>query len=151
MHVLMDYLFLRAMRQGAVYLSDNEKSCILLQEEHHPRTSLQSIKEDLTLVRKCIGISRLVGALKRQRAVHRHYPQSPHIRPVILGAMPEVKGNGSAARLLIEVYQKYKDSPLPVVLDVAAPKNIKLYKKFGFKVISKEESLGFPIHFMRLN
>lgn len=151
MHNLMEYLFDRSMRHGEVYLSDNDKACILIKIEHNTRVSLQSLKEDIKLVRNCIGITRVFGALKRQRIVHRHYPKTPHVRPVILGAMDIAKGRGSAARLLLQVHEKYKQSQIPIVLDAADKTNVKLYQKFGFRIISEEESLGFPIYFLQLN
>ena len=40
---------------------------------------------------------------------------------------------------------------LPVIIDAASENNARLYQKFGFRVIKKEEALGFPIYFLRLN
>jgi len=45
----------------------------------------------------------------------------------------------------------FKDNELPIVIDTATEENVTLYKKFGFKIIKKEEALGFPIYFLRLN
>lgn len=151
MQILMEYLFERAIRFGEVYISENNKACILLKLPHKERITFKTILLDIKLAYKCIGIERVFGVLKRQRIANRNYPKEKHIRPVIMGVKKECKGNGTAARLMIEVKNKFKNNKLPVILDAASEKNAELYKKFGFKIIKKEESLGFPIYFLRLN
>jgi len=70
---------------------------------------------------------------------------------MIMGVKSECKGKGTAARLMIEVKNKFKNTQLPVIIDAASENNAQLYQKFGFKIIKKDESLGFPIYFLRLN
>ena len=151
MRVLMSYLFERAMLFGEVYLTDNKKGCLLLKYPHHEKTTLKTIGLDIKLALKCIGIERVYKVLQRQHIAHKNYPKEKHIRPIILGVKQEEIGKGNAARLMLELMQQFKDNDLPVVIDTATEKNVRLYKKLGFKIISKEESLGFPIYFLRLN
>ncbi len=68
-----------------------------------------------------------------------------------MGVKKESNGNGTAARLMIKVKNKYKNNQLPVIIDAASEYNAQMYQKFGFKIIKKEETLGFPIYFLRLN
>ena len=68
-----------------------------------------------------------------------------------MGVKNESKGKGTAARLMIAVKNEFRNTTLPVIIDAASENNTYLYQKFGFKIIKKEESLGFPIYFLRLN
>ena len=52
---------------------------------------------------------------------------------------------------MLETLKLYKNNCLPVIIDTASEENVKLYKKLGFKIIKKEESMGFPIYFLRMN
>ncbi len=70
---------------------------------------------------------------------------------MILGVKKEFKGKGAAARLMLRVTDKFKDNKLSVIIDAASKHNVILYKNFGFRVTKKEENLGFPIYFLRLN
>jgi len=151
MQILMEYLFERSMRYGDVYLSDNHKACLLVKTQHRESISLKSIREDLRLVFKCIGISRVANVLRRQRIVQHYYPKRPHIKPVILGAKNAAICTGTAARLLLKLKVAYQDNTLPIIVDAADEDNVKLYQKFGFRVIGKEENLGFPIYLLQLN
>lgn len=151
MKILMEYLFERAILFGEVFISDNEKACLLVKYTHLEKTTLKTIKLDLRLAFKCIGIERVYKVLKRQQIAKRNYPKGKHIRPVILGVKKEMNGKGTAARLLLKLMHHFKDNKLPVILDAASEKNVNLYQKFGFKIIKKDDSLGFPMWFLRLN
>jgi len=151
MRVLMGYLFDRAMLFGAVFISDNKKACLLLNYPHKEKITCQTMQLDLQLAVQCIGIERVFKVLKRQRVARRNYPKEKYIKPIIVGVESEINGKGSAARLIIEVKNHYVNNQLPVVIDAASEDNVRLYKKFGFRVINKEEALGFPIYYLRLN
>jgi predicted GNAT family N-acyltransferase len=151
MRVLMEFLFEKAIHFGEVYLSDNGQSCILLKFPHRERTTIRTIAWEARLAFKCIGIGRVFKVLKRQSISERNYPNEPHIRPLIMGTIDERKGNGTAARMMLKLIHTHKDNHLPVIVDAAADHNVRLYQKFGFKVIGTEEALGFPIWFMRLD
>lgn len=151
MKILMEYLFERAMLFGEIFISDNEKACLLVKYTHLEKTTLKTIKLDLQLAFKCIGIERVYKVLKRQQVVKKNYPKEKHIIPMILGVKNEINGKGTAARLLLKLKHHFKDNKLPVILDAASEKNVKMYQKFGFRIVKEDDSLGFPIWFLRLN
>lgn len=151
MQVLMEYLFERAISFGEIFISDNNKACLLLKFPHKEKITLKTIILDIKLAFKCIGIERVLGVLKRQQIANKNYPKENHIRPMIMGVKKDCKGNGTAARLMLEVQSRFKNNSLPIIIDAASLRNAQLYQKFGFKVIKKEEELGFPIYFLRLN
>lgn len=151
MQVLMEYLFEKAINSGEVFISENNKACILLKYPNKEKITLKTILLDIKLAYKCIGIDRVFEVLKRQRIANKNYPIEKHIRPMIMGVKKESKGNGTAARLMIEVKNKFNNNKLPIIIDAASDHNAKLYQKLGFRIIKKEESLGFTIYFLRLN
>lgn len=150
MHVLMGYLFDRAYYFGEIFISDNNQACILLNFSSKEKVTLQSILWDVNLALNCIGVNRIFGVLKRQYVTNKYFPKEPHIKPVIMGVLEEYKGKGTAAKLMIEVKNRFRNSNLPVIVDAASEKNVVLYQKFGFKILKKDVSLDFPIYFMRL-
>jgi len=151
MRILMGYLFERAMLFGEVFIADNKKGCLLIKYSHKEKVTLKTIKLDLNLAFKCIGITNVYKVLKRQQIAKQNYPKEKNIRPVIFGVDKEFKGGVTAARLMLSVKNHYKNNTLPVIIDAAAEYNVNLYQKFGFKITKKEDSLGFPIYFLRLN
>ena len=147
----MEYLFDQAILFGDVFLSDNKKACLLVLYPHQKKILFKTIKSEIKLAFKAIGIFRVFKVLRRQRTVAKNYPKENYLKPLILGVQKEAKGNGTAARFMIEVKSYFKNNKLPVIIDVALEKNVKLYQKFGFRVFNVDDSLGFPIYFLRLN
>lgn len=151
MRVLMGYLFENAMAFGKVYLSNNRKSCLLLKYPYKEKNTIKTVLWKIQLVYKCIGIERTFEILKRQRIVKRYMPSEKYIRPLITGVKKEYRGGVTAARLMIDVIDEHKNNTLPVIVDTVSDYNLKLYQKFGFDIFGKDETLGFPIYFLRIN
>ncbi len=151
MRILMGYLFEISMLFGEVFIADNKKGCLLIKYSEKEKVTLKTIKLDLYLAIKCVGIMNVFKVLKRQQIAKQNYPKEKHIRPVIFGVDKKFKGGVTAARLMLSVKNYYKGNTLPVIIDAAAEYNVNLYQKFGFKIAKKEDSLGFPIYFLRLN
>ena len=151
MRALMGYLFEKSMLFGEVYLSQNKNACLLLSFSEKEKVTLKTIALDIKLLFNCIGFKNLFNVLKRQKIIKDFYPKEAHIKPVIMGALKEAYGSGSAARMVLRVMSQYKRNKKPVVLDTVSEYNIKLYQKFGFKIIREEKTLGFPISLLRLN
>lgn len=151
MRVLMQYLFDKAMRTGAVFLSNNRASCLLISYAEKDTFSWEKVVSTLNMVFKCIGVTRVRKVLKRQQIVQRNYPKGNYIRPMIFAVKNEYKGTTTAAKLILEVFRDFKNNELPVIVDTASEDHVKLYKKFGLKTYKKEQELGFPIYLMRMN
>ncbi|MGB1038253.1 MAG: GNAT family N-acetyltransferase [Bacteroidia bacterium] len=149
--VLMEYLFDEAYDFGEIYISDNEKACVFLKFSEREKLTFRSIYRGIRLALKCIGLSRIHHVLRRQRISHKHFPKEDHIKPLMLATVNDHDGKGSAARLIIELRNLYKNNELPVVIDAASPKNVLMYEKFGFETFSIDKSLGFPFYFLKLN
>lgn len=151
MRVLMQYLFDKAMRTGAVFLSNNRASCLLISYADKDTFSFEKLVSTLHLVFNCIGVARVRKVLRRQQIVQRNYPEGNYIRPMIFAVKKEYKGTTTAAKLIMEVFRDFKNNELPVIVDTASEDHVKLYKKFGLKTYKKEQELGFPIYLMRMN
>ena len=151
MRVLMAYLFENSLLFGKVFLSDDRKGVLLIKFSDQEKTTLKTILLDIQLAFKCIGIFNVPKVLKRQRLANRNHPKGKHVSPVIFGVLPEVRGKLTAARLIKQIMHEYADNTLPVIIDTVSDYNLKLYQKFGFRIVKKEESLGFPVYFLRMN
>ena len=151
MQVLMEYLFDKAMRTGAIFLSDNRASCRLISYPHKDKISILKFSSILRLTFECIGINRVGKVLKRQKMVQRNSPSGKHIRPLIFAVKKEYKGTSTAAKLIMQVFEDFKENLLAVIVDTVSEDLKRLYKKFGLKIYNIEEKLGFPIYLFRMN
>ena len=152
MEALMGYLFEKSLLFGEIHISKNKNSCLLVAFSEKEKVNLKTILLDLELAFKCIKIQNVFKILKRQKTVKQFYPKDQaYIKPVIMGSLKDAYGSGSAARMVLQVMKGYTDNKKPVIVDTVSEYNIKLYQKFGFRIINKEESLGFPMTLLRIN
>ncbi|MBG48204.1 MAG: GNAT family N-acetyltransferase [Pseudozobellia sp.] len=150
MRILMEYLFDKSLRTGVVCISDNKASCLLLTYSNRDKFTFGKLFSTLRLAFKCIGIGRVTKVLERQKIIQRNYPKTPYIRPMIFAVKQEFKGGVTAPRLILQVYEAFRETKLPVIVDAANENNVKLYQKFGLKIFNTEEGLGFPIYLMKM-
>ncbi|MFS4468358.1 GNAT family N-acetyltransferase [Maribacter sp. 2210JD10-5] len=151
MHILMGFLFDKAMRTGKVYLSDNRASCLLLTYADKDKFSIKKLLSTLNLAIRGIGITQVRKVLKRQQIIQRNYPKGNYIRPMIFAVKNEFKGTVTAAKLIMQVFKRHMDNELPVIVDTASEEHVQLYQKFGLKIFNVEKELGFPIYMLRMN
>ncbi|WP_209400228.1 GNAT family N-acetyltransferase [Pseudozobellia sp. WGM2] len=151
MRVLMEYLFDKSFRTGAIYISDNRASCLLITYSNKDNFSFSKLYSTLRLAFKCIGIFRVAKVLRRQKIIQRNYPKTAYIRPMIFAVKQEFKGGVTAPRLVLQVYDAFRDNKLPVIVDAASEQNVKLYQKFGLEIFNTENGLGFPIYLMKMH
>ncbi len=151
MRVLMEYLFDKALRTGAIYVSDNRAGCLLITYADKDSFSISKVVSTLRLVFKTIGIDRVKKVLRRQAIIKRNYPEGNYIRPMIFAVKNEYRGTTTAAKLVLEVFKVFKDNQLPIIVDTASEHHVRLYQKFGLKIFKKEQELGFPIYLLRMN
>jgi len=112
--------------------------------------SWASLKSDVQLAINCIGLSRVMKVLKRQRIIKRNYPKTNYIRPMIFAVKNEFKGTTTAAKLIFQVFKDFEKNELPIIVDTASEDHVRLYQKFGLEVFNKEEGLGFPIYLLQM-
>ncbi|KAB1158706.1 GNAT family N-acetyltransferase [Tenacibaculum aiptasiae] len=146
---LMEYLFLTSFEFGEVFISDNKKACLLINYPHLQKTTLKNSYWKLLLIIKTIGIFNVFKILKRERELNKNHIKTPHIHPIITGVLNEHQQKGIGVRLIKEVLLHFKNNQLPCIIETTTKENLKLYKKFGFKIVRETHSLNYPLFFLR--
>ena len=107
----------------------------------------EKIKSAPTMVRT-MGTA-LPRALKLTSVWTKHDPKEPHWHIGPIGVDPTFQGQGVGKALLGSVLEMAdEDGPL-TYLETDADRNVKLYEKFGFRVIGQADILGINNRFMR--
>jgi ribosomal protein S18 acetylase RimI-like enzyme len=71
------------------------------------------------------------------RAVLERHPPVPHWYLYVLGVEPRALGRGHGGALLRHVVGRADEDGVPTHLETANPKNLTLYRKFGFEVVEE--------------
>ena len=77
--------------------------------------------------------------------VHKKVTPFRHWYLEAIGVAPEHQGKGYASRLIRGMLSRVDDENLPCFLDTMDPKNVRIYERFGFKVVDESRIPGTPL------
>lgn len=93
------------------------------------------------------GLS-LPRASKMMSVWAKHDPHERHWHLGPIGVHPELQGRGIGKAMLAAFLDMADDQGSPAYLETDADRNVALYEKFGFKIISHEDISGVDNRFM---
>ena len=74
----------------------------------------------------------------------RYHPHEPHWYLPMIGVDPIQHGHGYGAALMQHALERCDREQMPAYLESTNPRNISLYKRFGFEVLGRIEVGGSP-------
>jgi len=88
------------------------------------------------------GASRMWGYGRYVNNLHRKLVPYPHWYLQIIGVDPAYQGQGFSSQLIRPMLKRIDLEHLPCSLETNIDKNVAIYQRFGFEVISKEKIQG---------
>jgi ribosomal protein S18 acetylase RimI-like enzyme len=79
----------------------------------------------------------------------RRHPATSHYYLETLGVEPTMQGRGLGSAMLQNIAAQLDAAGTECVLETANDRNVALYRRFGFEVVSEERILGAHVQFMR--
>ena len=89
-----------------------------------------------------LGASRLQAYGRYVDKMHRKLVPYPHWYLQVIGVDPAYHGQGFSSRLVRPVLQRIDRERMPCFLDTNTEKNVAIYRRFGFEVISEDKIPG---------
>jgi ribosomal protein S18 acetylase RimI-like enzyme len=77
--------------------------------------------------------------------LHRRLVPYPHWYLQIIGVDPAYRGQGFSSRLLRPVLERIDRERMPCFLETNAGKNVAIYRRFGFEVVSEDKMPGTEV------
>ena len=77
--------------------------------------------------------------------LHRRLVPYPHWYLEIIGVAPAHQGQGFSSRLLRPVLERIDRERMPCYLETNAEKNVAIYRRFGFEVVSEDKMPGTEV------
>ena len=77
--------------------------------------------------------------------LHRRVVPHPHWYLEIIGVAPAHQGQGFSSRLLRPVLERIDRERMPCYLETNAEKNVAIYGRFGFEVVSEDKMPGTEV------
>jgi len=118
-----------AMQATAIWLPPSDLGVLATP----PREMLRLIPKFLPI----LGISRLHRAMSLAMAMDAHHPHEPHWYLYFLGVPSAERGHGMGSAMMDATLPMIDAGRMPAYLDNSNARNIPLYERYGFRVISE--------------
>lgn len=149
LQALIEYAVKTGIRNDGVFLSDDETAAAICFEEP-AKTTISSYWDQVQLIRKAIGISRVPQVLKREAYLKQHRPTGPFLNFWFLGVDPKRKGSNGVHDLKRGLFELSAKKQLPILMETSVLRNKEVYEYFGFEVYHVwEQSEAYSLWFMR--
>lgn len=118
---------------------------------HWPGTYPLPLRTEIGLLARVVpkigprGLGRFVRWSLR---MSRHHPTTSHCYLETLGVEQTLHGRGLGSIMLQKIVSQLDVAQTDCVLETANDRNIILYQRFGFEVVSEERILGAHVRFM---
>jgi GNAT superfamily N-acetyltransferase len=84
------------------------------------------------------GLRYIIGDFRAERQcakIKKAYAPAQHLYLALFGVQPKYQGQGYGSRLLWPILKRLDETRTPCYLETETPKNVELYRHFGFKVV----------------
>jgi ribosomal protein S18 acetylase RimI-like enzyme len=88
------------------------------------------------------GASRMRAYGRYVDDLHRRLVPNPHWYLQIIGVQPKYQGRGFCSRLVKPMLERTDREKLPCYLETNTKKNVSIYQRFGFEVVSEDKIPG---------
>lgn len=151
LRALMDVAFEEALIKDLVYLTDDRTGVALWKRRGTAGFSFARALSQLRFA-LAFGWRRTRDILAMERYVQKHHPPEDFLYLWFIGVLPEGQGKGNASELLDPVLKDCEEEKLPVYLQTANPRNVRIYERKGFQIYhhwEPDDDSGLRVWFMR--
>ncbi|CAL2075612.1 GNAT family N-acetyltransferase [Tenacibaculum sp. 190524A02b] len=150
---LMKFFFLNAYYNGDVFLSNDEKACLLMLTngvEHKKSFSVKLLflYWKLNLFFNVLGVLNVKNVLQREKAINKNHPKENFLHLYYVGVFKEHQGKGIGTQLIKEAINYYNDYGI-VYLETSDKRNLPLYDKLGFEVVNVHSELEITLYILK--
>lgn len=145
LRALMEFQFDVSMLDGSVFLSDDNKGCILFLNKN--KFSFKKLLLEIKLLFTCIGVNNMFKVLKREKLLKKFHPKEKFIHLWLMGVDPKEQGKGIGTKLLKESLDIYKGKFIYV--ETTTPENKEFYWQNGFEIFHETFELDYPLYFLK--
>lgn len=145
LEALMEYAVKIGKLNNGLFLSEDRSAVAICFRE----PSTISYYEQIKLIWKAIGITRVPFVMQREKYLKNHRFKGPHLNFWFLGVSPNTKGRTGVFDLKRGIFDLSKNLQLPILLETSVERNKTVYEYFGFRVYHKwKPAKNYTLWFM---
>ncbi len=148
LELLIDYAIFKGENYGRIYLNKDKTACAIIIDSEKERRSIKSIRWDIKIAFKVVGIYNVLRVLKRENQLKKYYTDDEYLYLWFIGVKTSESGRGSGSKLLKEIIDN--SGTKPICLMTSTKRNFSFYERSGFKkVIDLKDIVGYQLNMYR--
>lgn len=136
-HLLLEYCFYNTLKNGKVFLNNENNAVALILYSEKKSSSLHLIYLQIILIIKVIGIFNVLNVLKREKAIKKNHPKEDFIHLWYIGVKQKNTGKRKGTELLNDIIKYHKKEKKDFYLETSTEKNLPFYNRLGFNIINQ--------------
>lgn len=147
---LARYAFRTAISRNGVLLSSNNKGVAICYHFNIKKTSFTDYWNQIRLVCKAIGISKVFTLLKREKYINKIRPkEGNYLYFWFFGVKESYRRSAAAKELKTAIFKESDDNQLPIYLETSVEQNKIVYQRFGFEIYHSWHRKDHTLWFMK--
>lgn len=149
-HSLMEYSVEMGTRKNGLWLNDEKNATAVLYDPVSNKDKFGDYLNQVKLVHRSIGWSRLFYMLKKDSAIASHRPKESYLYLFLLGVDPAFQGKGFGGKMMEEIISFAETEKKAIYLETSVDRNVIFYQRLGFDVFFEREIRNdYRMRFMR--
>ncbi len=138
-------------RLGRVLVAEHDGELVgMLNAVRSPGCQLRPREQLWAAPALLVSLRSALPSLMRMAAARAlHDPAEPHWHIGPIGVRPDMQGRGVGSALLARFLQDADGDGTPAFLETDVDQNVRLYERFGFRIVDRACILGIETIFMR--
>jgi ribosomal protein S18 acetylase RimI-like enzyme len=145
---LMGYSFDMCQLFGEVWLSDDQKACLLYLYPDRKKSSLRSLWLDIKLIWQAVGVGGIGKAITREKLISARQLKGKTLYLWFIGVKPADQQKGAGSRLLKELIDVADIESRTILLETSTARNLPWYRSLGFQTYT-ELDFRYRLHFLK--
>ena len=139
------------LRRGTLFYLREEGKMTAVAIAHRPGAYPLPLPVQLWILLKTVagngfyGLGRWLTWLSR---IEKRHPKSPHYYLEFISVDPALQGRGHGSSILHRLISMADRDRVGYFLETGNPRNVPLYRRFGFQTVAEEEIIGVHAWFM---
>lgn len=151
--VLCQHCLMVAFYKKGAYITSDGKGVALLFKSWLNMNPFQFLIRYFILGQYCIGWTRALSIIKRERKIRNHRPKDKHLYFWMLAVEDRTYGLNTIIEIRDFVFAYSRELQLPIYAETTVEKTLTLYKRYGFQVYDTwtNNEDGIKIYFIYRN
>lgn len=146
--ITLEYQIRAAINSGVALITNDGLGVSLWETEKKEKFTFEYLKRNFFFITR-LGIKSTIRAMNDQEISEKYHTADTFFYLSSVGVLPEAQGKGLGSKLMNPVLEYCAENNITIYLETGNPKNVEIYKKKGFVLISTAKQKKLEVYYMQ--